>query len=75
MSSAGPLFDLARIEVVRGPQGTLNGRNSTGGSVNIYSRLPGDKATVEVGFMTGNYNRTRLELSGDLRTHYPFPPF
>jgi iron complex outermembrane recepter protein len=66
MSSAGPLFDLARIEVVRGPQGTLNGRNSTGGSVNIYSRLPGDEATVEVGFMTGNYNRTRLELSGDL---------
>jgi len=66
MSSAAALFDLARIEVVRGPQGTLNGRNSTGGSVNIYSRLPGDEASFEVGFLAGDYDRTRFELSGDI---------
>lgn len=53
MSSSSALFDLERIEVVRGPQGTLNGRNSTGGSVNLYSRMPGDEASFEFGFFGG----------------------
>ena len=66
MSSSAALFDLERIEVVRGPQGTLNGRNSTGGSVNIYSRMPGDEASFEFGFLAGDYGRTRIEASGDL---------
>jgi iron complex outermembrane receptor protein len=66
MSSSSALFDLERIEVVRGPQGTLNGRNSTGGSVNLYSRMPGDEASFEFGFLAGDYGRTRIEASGDL---------
>ena len=66
MSSMFALFDLERIEVVRGPQGTLNGRNSTGGSVNTYSRLPGDETSFEFGFLVGDYDRTRMELSGDM---------
>jgi len=66
MASTIAMFDLESIEIVRGPQGTLNGRNSTGGSVNIYSRLPGDEASFEAGLMAGDYDRIRVELSGDI---------
>jgi len=60
------MFDLERIEIVRGPQGTLNGRNSTGGSINIISRLPGDETSFEAAFLGGDYDRYRVELAGDL---------
>ncbi len=65
-SSSSLMFDLERIEVLRGPQGTLYGRNSTGGSLNVISRLPGDAPALEAAFLYGDYNRTRVELSGDL---------
>ncbi|MCP3730029.1 TonB-dependent receptor [Sphingomonas sp. MG17] len=48
--------NLERIEVLRGPQGTLFGRNTTGGVVQIVTREPGDEAVVEGSLGYGNYD-------------------
>lgn len=56
------LYDLNQIEVVRGPQGTLYGRNTTGGAVNFITRSPelaGQNGFATVGY--GNYNRFNME--------------
>ena len=60
--------DLERVEVVRGPQGTLYGRNATGGSLNLIPKRPTDKFEGDVSAIYGNYNRVRLTttLSGPL---------
>jgi len=53
---ASMLYDLQRIEVLRGPQGTLYGRNSTGGNVNILTASPEPVFDAAADLSFGNYN-------------------
>ena len=55
------LFDVERIEVLKGPQGTLYGRNATGGTISVITRGPEDEAggEVEVGYASFNTRRTQ----------------
>jgi len=55
-----PLF-VDRVEVLRGPQGTLYGRNSIGGAINIISKRPTDDWYAEVRGQYQNYNHSILE--------------
>ena len=53
--------DLERVEVQKGPQGTLYGRNSLGGNVALYSATPKDSFSAGASLLYGNYNRVRGE--------------
>jgi iron complex outermembrane receptor protein len=50
-------LDVARVEVLRGPQGTIEGRNATGGAINVHSAVPTDEAEGSVTLFAGNYSR------------------
>lgn len=55
-SSIGPaFFDLDRVEVLKGPQGVLYGRNATGGAINLVTRGPTQTWTREAALTVGNY--------------------
>ncbi len=60
-SQVPPIVDLARVEVQKGPQGTLYGRNSFGGNIVFHSAMPSDKFEGGVDLLSSNYTRYRVE--------------
>jgi iron complex outermembrane recepter protein len=59
-------FDVQRVEVLRGPQGTFFGRNATGGAINVISSPPTDETDLAFDVQFGSYKnvRSRLILGG-----------
>jgi len=60
------VVDIERVEVLRGPQGTLFGRNTEGGAVNFVTRRPSGEASGSARLELGNYDRKVARLQMDL---------
>lgn len=67
-ASSSQMFDIDRVEVLRGPQGTLFGRNATGGLMHFVSRKPTEDFEAYTDLTVGEYNLVKFEgaVSGPL---------
>lgn len=60
------LLNLERVEVLKGPQGTLFGRNTIGGAINIISAKPGEEFAIKGEATIGSFNRQDLRMTADV---------
>lgn len=60
------LLDLDRVEILRGPQGTLAGKNSIGGAVKLFTRLPQGDGSGYVEATTGSFDRIDIKAAADI---------
>ena len=57
------LFDVERVEVLKGPQGTLYGRNATGGAINVVTNKPTESLDGYLNLTAGNYNLINIDAA------------
>ncbi len=65
--------DLDRVEVLRGPQGTLYGRDSTGGAIRLYTKPPGEEYSAQLDMTVGNLDRRDVKGSPRSALHGKLP--
>lgn len=58
---AGQLFDIDHVEILKGPQGTLYGQNTTSGAINVLTRQPTEATHAYLTASYGSYNAARIE--------------